>query len=221
MEINIREVLEALKSDKTNKTRQSLEKLNETLIAYCDAGGRDFSITTIGRVSEEDGGLGYQSIRATANKHYRELIEAWAASFKTTTRKPTKTYQKTGQDYQLLERIPDTALRAVFGQIIRERDRYKTEANMLKSQTEIVIDKRPVHYSSIDAESSVELLPSLTGICSENEINALQYAVSDGCLDANGWNATALGQVKNEYGEQVFPRGFMTGLKKLLGEIDK
>lgn len=36
-----------------------------------------------------------------------------------------------------------------------------------------------------------------------------------------GMNPTQAGQVKDtEYNSEVFPRGFVTGLRKLLGEVD-
>lgn len=222
MQIDINAVLETLKAGKSAKTQASLDKLNEALKAYYESGKRDFSITTIGRVSAEANGVGYQSIRATANKHYRDLIEAWAAKAQTTTKKPPSVAaRKSGQDYQLLERIDDTAVRALFGQIIRERDRYRSEANMLKNQTQIVIDKRPTAYSEPQSDASVELLPSLKGICSDNEIKALQTVCTDEWLEKLGFQANKLGQVKDELGTEILPRGFLTGLKKILGEIDE
>lgn len=223
MEIDIDVILEDLKEGKTAKTQQSLVKLNQTLCDYYERGERDFSITTIGRVSAEDGGVGYQSVRATANKHYRDLIEAWAAKAKTTTKKPLSPQSRSRrapQDNQLLERIPDPALRVLFGQIIAERNRYRTQLNILKNQAEVVIDKRPVRQFEVSAEPSVELLPSLKGIASDNEIKALRFAASDECIERRGWLVTQAGQVKDELGEEVFPRGFMTGLRKLVGEVD-
>lgn len=223
MEIDIDVILEDLKEGKTAKTQQSLDKLNETLREYYERGERDFSITTIGRVSAEDGGVGYESIRATANKHYRELIAAWAAKAKTTTKKPLSSQSRSRrvpQDNQLLERIHDPALRVLFGQIIAERNRYRTQLNILKNQAEVVIDKRPVRQCDASAEPSVELLPSLKGIVSDNEIKALRFAASDECIGGRGWLVTQTGQVKDELGEEVFPRGFMTGLRKLVGEVD-
>ena len=221
MDIDVNAILDTLKDGKSAKTQASLDKLNETLSSYYAEGKRDFSITTMGRVSAEAGGVGYNSIRATANKHYRDLIEALAAKARTTTKKPPSTKPRaSGQDYALLERIDDTAVRALFGQIIRERDRYKSEANMLKNQTKIIIDKRPVSAPLTQSESTVELLPSLTGICSENEIKALQTICTDEWLDGLGFKANALGQVKDELGQEILPRGFLIGLKKLLGEVD-
>ena len=154
--------------------------------------------------------------------HYRDLIEAWAAKAQTTTKKPPSIpAKKSGQDYQLLERIDDTAVRALFGQIIRERDRYKSEANMLKNQTQIIIDKRPTTFTESNSEARVELLPSLKGVCSDNEIKALRTVCSDEWLEKFDFNANDLGQVKDEYGNEILPRGFLTGLRKLLGEVDE
>ncbi|AXS82308.1 gamma-mobile-trio protein GmtX [Marinobacter sp. Arc7-DN-1] len=222
MNIDVDSVLDTLKDGKTAKTRASLDKLSQSLKSYYESGARDFSITTIGRMSAENGGVGYQSIRATANKHYRDLIEAWAAKAQTTTKKPgVGLAKKTSQDYQLLKRIDDTAVRALFGQIIRERDRYKSEANMLKNQTKIIIDKRPTAFTASQSEGSEEWLPSLNGICSDNEIKALQTVCTEEWLEKLGFRANELGQVKDEYGAEVLPRGFLTALKKILGEVDR
>lgn len=221
MIIDIDNVLETLKSGKTPKTQRSLDKLNETLRTYFNSGARDFSVTTIGRISKEEGGVGYESIRATANTHFRELIEAWAAKASTTLKKPPRAgaNRSTGKDYGLLERIPDVALRAVFGQIIRERDRFKSEAHMLKNQAQIVIDKRPIRYSEKSPGTNVEIIPSVQSLLSPLEIKALEYACSDECLEKNQWDVSQLGQVKDASGDEIFPRGFMTALKKLLGGI--
>ncbi|WP_339753420.1 gamma-mobile-trio protein GmtX [uncultured Marinobacter sp.] len=222
MTIDIDAVLEALKDGKTERTKASLDKLNQAIANYYKSGARDFSITKIGRVSQESGGIGYESIRATANKHYRDLIEAWASKARTTTKKPPKsTGKQNGRDYQLLERIDDTAVRALFGQIIRERDRYKSEANMLKNHTKIIIDKRPTAFTEPQSKARVELLPSLKGICSDNEIKALRTVCTEEWLERLEFQANALGQVKDEYGMEILPRGFLTGLKKILGEVDE
>lgn len=221
MSIDTEAVLGTLNDGKSARTQASLVKLNEILKTYYKTGARDFSITTIGRVSNEHGGVGYQSIRATANKHYRDLIEAWAAKAQTSTKKPSVTSpKKSGCDYQLLERIDDLAVRALFGQVIRERDRYKSEANMLKNQTKIVIDKRPTAFTKSKPEGNGEWLPPLEKICSDNEIMALRTVCTEEWLEKLGFQANALGQVKDEYGTEILPRGFLIGLRKLLGEVD-
>lgn len=224
MELDIDVILADLKDGKVPRTQQNLDKLNDTLKAYAGSGQRDFSITQIGRVSAENGGLAYEALRATRNKHYRTLIEAWAAKYNTSTKKPLSNTSRSKSipvDNKLLERIPDPAVRALFGQIIAERNRYRKEVNLLKQHANITIDKRPVRQFDTTAEPSVEVLPSLSGVLIESEKKALAYAISDECMEKNDWQTTQAGQVKNmEDKSEVFPRGFVTGLRKLLGEVD-
>lgn len=224
MDINIDIILTDLKDDKVPRTQKNLDKLNDILKAYIESGQRDFSIAQMGRVSAAGGGPGYEALRATKNKHYRTLIEAWAAKCKTTTKKPlspTSRSKSVPQDNKLLERITDPAVRALFGQIIAERNRYRKEVNLLKQHANITIDKRPVRQFDASAEPSVEVLPSLSGILTESEKKALAYAISDECMEKHNWQTTQAGQVKDmEYNIEIFPRGFATGLRKLLGEVD-
>ncbi|QQN38853.1 gamma-mobile-trio protein GmtX [Acinetobacter sp. CS-2] len=224
MEINIEVILEGLKEDKSQRTKDNLDQLNNILKEYTDSGQRDFSITKIGRISLAKGGLAYEALRATRNKHYRTLIEAWAQKFNTNTKKPIVPYarsKKVPKDNQLLERIPDPALRVLFGQIIAERNRYLKEVNLLKQHANITIDKRPVRQFNDPIEPSIEVLPSLLGLLSESEKRALFYAISDECMEKNDWVTTQAGQVKHiEYNSEIFPRGFATGLRKILKELD-
>jgi len=224
MTIDTATILEDLKEGKTSRTQASLDKLNNILKNYHESGQRDFSITTIGRISSEANGVGYQSIRATRNAHYRRLIEAWAAKANTTTKKPLTQQSRSRHvptDNKLLNRIEDPALRALFGQIVAERNRYRKEVNILKEHTNIVIDKRPMHYTSTQNELSVEVLPSLSGMLTPSEIRALKFAISDECMEKHNWQVTQAGQIKEmEYNSEIFPRGFATGLRKVLGEVD-
>ena len=69
---------------------------------------------------------------------------------------------------------------------------------------------------------AIEVLPSLSGVLNEYEKKALVYSISDDCMDKNNWQYTRAGQVKEmEYNAEIFPRGFVTGIRKVLGEIDK
>lgn len=224
MDINIDVILADLKEGKVPRTQKNLDKLNDILKVYTESGQRDFSITQMGRISVAEGGPGYEALRATKNKHYRTLIEAWAAKCRTTTKKPlspTSRSKSIPQDNRLLERIPDVAVRALFGQIIAERNRYRNEVNLLKHHANITIDKRPVRYFDANTEPSVQVLPSLAGILLETEKKALAYAISDECMEKHNWQITQAGQVKEmEYNTEIFPRGFVTGLRKVLGEAD-
>ena len=176
--IDIEVILADLKEGKGSRTKKSLDTLNDILRVYHGGNNRDFSITQIGRVASARGGPGYASIRATKNDHYRRLIEAWAAYAGTTIKKPlaaTSRNQKVPTDHKLLERIPDVALRAIFGQILAERNKLKTEVNILKQHANIIIDKRP--NRQFDPRANVEVLPPTSGVLNEQEVKSLEYAI--------------------------------------------
>lgn len=224
MDINIDIILEDLKEGKAPRTKSNLDKLNSILKEYSESGQRDFSITQIGRISAAKGGLAYEALRATRNKHYRMLIEAWAQKCNTNTKKPISPHARSKsipEDNKLLERIPDAAVRALFGQIIAERNRYRKEVNLLKQHANITIDKRPVRQFNEPTDPIIEVLPSLQGVLTESEKRALAYAISDECMERNDWTTTQAGQVKNvEFNNEVLPRGFITGIKKILKELE-
>ena len=217
-------LLDELKQGAHPRTQRSLAQLNEVLHKHYESGERDFSVTTVGRLSEKAKGPGYSSIRSTRNVHYRRLIEAWAAKAGTNMKKPLAQYSRQREiptDRQLLERLSDPALRAVFGQIISERDRLKREVKLLKQNAEIVIDKRPVRPLASSADAPVQVLPALSGILTEMEAQALRYAISDECFEKMGWQSTKAGQVKcEEYRSEVYPRGYVNGIRKVLEQIE-
>ncbi|MCF7743003.1 gamma-mobile-trio protein GmtX [Aeromonas veronii] len=224
MELSINTILDGLKSGKTARTRHALDTLNGILEVYVNSGKRDFSITQIGRISSAKNGPGYASLRATKNKHFRDLIEAWAAKCNTTTKKPLSDFSRSREvpsDYKLLERIQDPAVRTVFGQIISERNKYLRQLNLLKQNVNIVIDKRPATPVHTNNENTVQVFPGLSGLLIESEIKALQYSISEECLERHNWQVTQVGQIKEmEFNTEIFPRGFATGLKKILAELE-
>lgn len=224
MELCIDTILEEIKNGKSQRTQNSLDHLNQILETYHESGKRDFSVTTIGRISSENGGVGYQAIRATRNIYFRQLIEAWAAKANTTTKKPLADKSRSRhipKDFELLERIADPALRAVFGQIIAERNRYRQEVNILKQHTNIIIDRRPYKPSPYFQNTHIELTSSLNVSLTTSELKALNFAATDECLEQNNWQVTQAGQVKDiKYMTEIFPRGFMTALKKILCKLN-
>jgi hypothetical protein len=126
-------------------------------------------------------------------------------------------------DHKLLERIPDVAVRVLFGQILAERNKLKKEVNLLKQHANVVIDRRPVRQFDaqvVEVGGNVEVLPALSGILKPLEIKALKYSVSEECMEDRNWQYTSAGQVKNmESGGEVFSPGFVTGIRKILDEI--
>lgn len=220
MKTDIGLLLESLKITKSSRTRKSLDKLNKILQDYFDVGGTDFSITNIGRLSKKNGGPSYETIRATRNSHYRMLIEAWFANLdeRSTVKNAEKVKIERGSGFDLLEKLDDVSLRVAFGQIIAERNKLKRELNILKANTAIVIDKRALNNiqslnsNSNKLDTNFELKKKLTS----SELAALKFALSEECLLRNDWTSTKAGQIKtNDTCEEVFPRGYLTALKKL------
>ncbi|MBB1351818.1 hypothetical protein CWC14_02600 [Pseudoalteromonas sp. S3260] len=201
------EKLEALKEGRTQKTKDTLDKLNLILSKYFEQGNIDFSITNIGMISYKNGGPSYETLRATKNVHYRKLISYWAELIK--SQSIGNKVVSPATDNELLNKIPDIAARAYFARILAERKKFKTELNILKSQSEIVIDKRNQYTQTADFIPNLKL--------TNNELSALTYAVSDECIKLNGWLKTELGQIKgSEYQNEIFPRGFIQALNKVI-----
>ncbi|MAY57953.1 MULTISPECIES: gamma-mobile-trio protein GmtX [Pseudoalteromonas] len=203
------EKLEALKEGRTKKTRDTLNKLNLILSKYFEQGGVDFSITNIGMLSNENEGPSYETLRATKNVHYRKLIGYWS-ELRSEQNQPVEHKGKLLlSDNELLNKIPDIATRAYFARILTERKKFKNELNILKNQSEIVIDKRNQFNQTADSMPNLQL--------TQNELSALTYAVSVECMELNGWLKTEVGQVKgSEYQNEVFPRGFIQALNKVI-----
>lgn len=223
-DIDICVIIEELKVGKTQRTKVSLDKLNTLLEARFKAGKKDFSIATIGRVSQADGGVGTVSIRNKSGNHFRLLIEAWAAKAQTTIKKPSKS--RSGDnliptDMQLLEQLEDAAMRTVFGQIIVERNKLRAENIILKKDTNIVIDIRPnqVNYANYYDDGKVEVISSLNNLLLDSEIEALKDAIDEEKINKKGWITTQHGAVKDENDRPIFKTGFILAIKKILSQI--
>jgi len=187
------------------------------------SGEQDFCIATIGRLSTAANGPSTVSIRNKSGSHYRRLIESWATFAGTTMKKPVSNQSRQREipsDNKLLEHINDPALRTVFGQVIAERNRYRNQLNLLKQQTEFVIDKRPIMRNYFQNDATVEVFPALSGILTDMEKEALDTAISDEFFNDQGWLVTETGQVKCQTSGEIYKRGYVNAIKKVLNAID-
>lgn len=223
MNIDINIILEGLKLDKSQRTKDSLDQLNYLLEARFNAKEKDFSIATIGRASKSNGGVGIVSIRNKSGKHFRLLIDAWATKANTTMKKPPAPQSRlhgTPSDMDLLKRLDDPVLRAVFGQIIAEKNNLKRENNILKQNTEIVVDMRPNQVIDADEiHQGVTILPALRDLLLKVDIEALEDAINEEKMAQRGWTVSKYGAVKDEYGRPLFKNGFVLAIQKVLAQI--
>lgn len=207
------EVLAALKREATPRTQRSLDLLHSLCQEQHQNGSRDFSVATMGRLSAERGGPSAQPIRNKTGAHYRALLAAWAAHADGLTRKPPARAEP-GVAEDVLEMIPDAAVRAVVGVILAENRRLLGEVALLKRQAQVVVDRRPVAKEP-GPTSAVQVLPVLSTLLPV-EIEALQQAVSKERLQQLGWEVDERNGRVTKQGHPVFPVGFMTALRKVL-----
>jgi hypothetical protein len=223
MQVDINTILEDLKSGKASRTQDSLDKLNALLEARFKAGEKDYSIAAIGRVSKAEGGVGAVSIRNKTGEHFRLLIDAWATKANTTMKKPPVPQSRkldTPSDMDLLKRLDDPAMRAVFGQIIAEKNKLKAENRILKQNAEVVVDMRPnrvIHAEQVHQE--VEVLPSLDGVLLQADIEALEDSINTDKMKQRGWTLSKYGAVKDEHGRPLFKNGFVLAIQKILDQV--
>ncbi|HIF9059763.1 gamma-mobile-trio protein GmtX [Photobacterium damselae] len=211
--VNPHIIFEELCENATKRTIEALQILHKVLESQSQSKPLDFSIATVGRLSKEQGGPSTQTIRNRTGKHFQQLIDAWAAYAGTTRKKPLSVRQKhllNNNDTYILDSIDDPVIRAVVGSLIAERNKYRDQLNVLKANTEIMIDRRNGHAQS------KEQTPQLTPM----EAEALRDAVSDKLMHRENWVVMPTGQVKSTTGEEIYKRGYVNAVRKLLSHND-
>lgn len=218
--IDAQAIFEDLKSQASSRQAKSLAVLNDVLKLQHAAGKRNFSIAEIARLSVQQGGPSAQTIRNKTGIVFRQLIEAWAAQAGSSMKAPVNPLAKGNRvpkDFELLQRIQDPAMRAIFGQIIAERNRYRNELNTLKAHSELIVDRRPVQHFEQPVESgAVQLVQTLN--LNDMEVEALKAAVSNEFFDYREWTVSAAGQVKDENKREIYKHGYVNAIKKVLKE---
>ena len=207
--VNPHIVLEELCEQATTRTKKALQILHQILEKQSLSASRDFSIATVGRLSSEQGGPSTQTIRNRTGKHFQQLIDVWAAYAGTTRKKPLSVRQKqllNSNDQHILDSIEDPVIRAVVGSLIAERNKYRDQLNVLKANTDIVID-RTKKTQSKDNEQGINLMPM--------EIEAVRSAISDDFFNSQNWVVMPTGQVKDENGQEIYQRGYVNALNKV------
>ncbi|MDO5294945.1 MAG: gamma-mobile-trio protein GmtX [bacterium] len=142
---------------------------------------------------------------------YRTLISQWAEYYKTTTKKPKKERASTVND-DILSSITDSTTRVLVGMLISDNKKLKRENSLLKEQTTLTIDMRPMNDSKGNKDVVI-VEPSYN--LTDSEIDALRNAISDEFMNHQGWTTDNYGRVK-ENGIQVYKAGYRTAIQKIL-----
>ncbi|MFL9951706.1 gamma-mobile-trio protein GmtX [Paraburkholderia agricolaris] len=202
------------KGGRSNR-RANLAKMHELCRRQHEAGSRDFSLSAIGRLVEAEGILKGRALYNAPSADYRVLIEAWAAYAGPAAPKPAKTLAS--HDY--LMRIEDPAIRSIMQAIIVERDKVKAQLNVLKANTLVTVDRRPLGatFSSAPGAQPVAVL-ALYEQLTPSEREALQKSVSATYLEERGLKEGSHGEIVNERGRTVFEVGFASAVRKVLSD---
>jgi hypothetical protein len=212
------EVLKTLKEGARPQKQRNLDVVHEVCAELHRLGSRDFSLATVGRLSEQRNGVSKGALYNKASADFRTLIQAWAAhggDAQPKFRGPRKPIA----EEDLLHRIDDPALRALIGVLAAERNRLRAELNTLRSHANIVIDRRvlPGEVKAAQNGQTVQVLTPTEGLL-PLEREALEKAISPKFLEQEGWREGQDGEIRNAKGRKLFEVGFATAIRKLISD---
>ena len=209
-------VLEALlsKGGRSNR-RANLSKMHDLCRKQYEIDSRDFSLPAIGRLAEACNIIKGRVLYNAQSMDYRVLIEAWGAYAGPPAPKPAKMLAS----HEYLLRIDDPAIRSIMQTIIAERDKLKAQLTVLKANTQVIVDRRPMG-ATIAGASSVQPVAVLTlaAKLTPSEREALVNAVSPEHLEKCGLREGSHGEIVNERGRTLFDVGFARAIRKILGD---
>ena len=208
--------LETLKSDVRPQKQRNLDIIHAVCRELHGLGSRDFSLATVGRMSEARNGMSRNALYNKASEDFRTLIAAWS-NFAGEPAKKQPSPLKPLAEEDLLRRIDDPALRSLLGGIVAERNRLRGEVNLLRANANVVIDRRtlPGHAHVMPEGQVMQVLSPLANL-TESEIAALRKAISPEFPAQEGWQEGPHGQIVNAKGRTLFDVGFANAVRKLI-----
>lgn len=217
--IDLNQLLAELSAGTRQQKRHNLEVVHQVCGELYRLGSKDFSLATVGRMSEEREGISRRALYNSTSGDFRRLIQAWASAaevHKKATSDHRTSREAPEEDNALLRKIGDPALRTLIGYIIAERDRLRGEVKLLKTQADVVIDRRPLPgHINITPDGQVIQVMSSAGL-SSTEKQALEQAVSPKFLKQEAWSEGPNGEILNDRGRKLFDIGFTNAIRKVL-----
>jgi hypothetical protein len=205
------ELLEKLKVNATPRKAKNLDILHAVCREQHERGSTDFSVATVSKISQERGGPVRSTIHNKTGDDFKGLIKAWADYTGGVTRKVRKIHEN--PLYAVLDKIPDPAVRAVMGAVLAENKKLRGEINLLKANTEVVIDQR--NTTTNQMKEAIQILPASMGF-TESEKEALRHSISDRLMQDEGWTQDDHGRILNSKGRSIYKVGYMTAIRKML-----
>lgn len=208
--INPSDLLEGLCNNAHPRKQQSLKLIYRLCEEQHERGSNDFSIATIGRLSEAAGGPSAAAIRNKTGDDYKALIKTFAEFV---GGKAKRVAQRKGSVLDdLLEGVSDPVLRTRIGILLAELESARCQVTALRhiaNQSAVLNLEGPAAQPE-----AVSPTPEFT----TQERNALERAIAPATLKHWGWVAEPSGRVKTEAGQVVYPAGYLTAIRKVLGQ---
>jgi hypothetical protein len=187
----------------TTRTKKSLETLKEACDSQVSRKATDFTVATIGRISEEMGGVKEQAIRNKTGEHFRTLIEAYSTVHSV---KMPKALSKDPLTW--VNTIEDPRQRYEVLNMYAENKRLQNELNLLKASTVIDVDMR---VSSAPQSDGIRLENKLNDV----ELRALTHFISESNLKHFDMKLGTNGRLLNSGGKAITKVGFIDAIEKL------
>lgn len=205
------EFLAQLKSNANARKAKNLDIIHEVCREQHERGSKDFSVATISRLAVLRGGPVKSTIHNKTGDDFKGLIKAWSEHTGGTLKKTRKINEN--PIYAVLEKIPDPAIRAVMGSVLAENKKLRGEVNILKSKTNVIIDRRQSVSNQTDSIQIIQTTNNFTN----SEIEALRHAISEKLLQDEGWLQDENGRILNTKGRVIFKVGFINAIRKIVG----
>lgn len=204
------DLLERLKECANQRKKRNLDIIHSICREQFERGSKDFSVATIARLAQQHGGPVKSTIHNKTGDDFKGIINAWAAHTGGSTKRERKVTEN--PVYAVLDKIERADVRSVMGSVLAENKSLRRQLDILKANTKVVIDLR-----TRDSSPQPELLPAADTL-TESEKAALRHAISEQTMKNEGWSQDAYGRILNEKNRVIFNIGFVSAVRKILGE---
>jgi hypothetical protein len=195
----------------------------DIVYAVCEevsvSAGKDFSPTSIGRLTASKGGPKPNTLLSPGGKHFRELIAEWENFSGGPVGK--KVIVGSASRNKIMDHITDPVLRQIVGGILRQNRELTAENNVLKATGgAVTIDMRPrIEGSVAQTVASIDVVPTTMKLLPV-ERESLERLFDQAWLSQQGLRVGDDGELillrAARSGTDVLPIGFVSGLGKLL-----
>lgn len=215
MPLDPKALLEEMCKNANPRKERSLRLIYGICEEQHQRGSKDFSVVTIGHLSNQRGGPSAGAIRNKTGEEYRALMKIFADNVGGHSRKVVQAKQD--EVDEILEGIMDPVLRTRLNLLLAEVKAMRAQllaTRHLANQTACIRIEQPKVAGSEPTLS--ELVPKDAPVLDALEKRAFQAAISERTLAHWGWRRDEAGRILSDTGQVIFQAGFISGIEKVL-----